>query len=105
MFVAIAYFPPVKSGKDTEFLEWFEWSNEEFAKQPGFIRRRLLRPQDGGNYVALLEYESYDDFKAMADSPSHAASAERVQPLLEGNPSPALYDVACDTKVWDLLAT
>jgi hypothetical protein len=33
MFTVIINFPPIKSGKDEEFREWFAWSNKEFAKQ------------------------------------------------------------------------
>jgi heme-degrading monooxygenase HmoA len=91
MFVSIAEFPAIKDGKETEFLEWFAWSNEEFAKFNGFIRRRLLKPQGDGNFVALIEFASYENFKAVGDSPFHAVSARRVLPLLEGNPAPAMY--------------
>jgi heme-degrading monooxygenase HmoA len=93
MFVVIAYFPPVKAGKDAEFKEWFAWSEEMFAGHKGFVARRLLQSHEDGNYVALIEFESHEDFTAMAKSPAHAASAERVLPLLEGTPTPAVYEV------------
>jgi heme-degrading monooxygenase HmoA len=44
MFTVIINFPPIKSGQDEKFREWFAWSNKEFAKQKGFISRRLLKP-------------------------------------------------------------
>jgi hypothetical protein len=28
MFIAIISFPPIKAGKDAEFLEWFAWTNK-----------------------------------------------------------------------------
>ena len=44
MFIVIINFPAIKEGKDTEFREWFEWSNTEFVKHKGFIKRLLLKP-------------------------------------------------------------
>lgn len=91
MYVAIAQFPQIKDGREGEFLEWFNWSNQEFAKFKGFIRRRLLTPSSGGNFVALIEFETFEDFKMVGDSDFHAISAKRVSELLEGNPVPASY--------------
>lgn len=93
MFVNIIHFPAVKAGKDAEFREWFAWSNEEYAKHPGFLRRRLLAPREGGNYAAIVEHESYETFMAMHTSPTQAEARARVQPLLGGNPAPAFYEV------------
>ena len=88
MFVNIVHFPSVKEGKDAEFREWFAWSNEVFAKHTGFLSRKLLKPRKGGNYVAVVEHESYDTFMAMHTSPTQAAARKRVDPLFEGNPAP-----------------
>ncbi len=60
MFVNIVKFPPIRTGKDTQFREWFAWSNKEFSKHKGFIRRRLLKPLKGRNYAAIVGHESYD---------------------------------------------
>ena len=96
MIVAIIHFPPVKAGKEQEFLEWFDWSNREFAKLKGFIERKLLKPQAGGRYAAILELESQDDFLAMGASDAHAEAGKKVLPLLDGRPSPDLYDVVME---------
>lgn len=93
MFVNIIHFPPVKAGKDTGFREWFTWSNEQYAKHRGFISRRLLRPREGGNYVAIVEHESYETFMAMHTSPTQADARRRVEPLLDGSPTPHFYEV------------
>jgi heme-degrading monooxygenase HmoA len=69
MFVNVVKFPPIRVGKDEEFKEWFAWSNQEFSKHKGFIRRRLLKPMKGGSYAAIVEHESYDTFMAMHTSP------------------------------------
>ena len=86
MFVVLISFPPIKAGKDAEFREWFASTNEQFSNHKGFIRRRLLKPLETGNYAAIVEFENQDDFKAMHGSPEHDAAGERVRPLFDGNP-------------------
>ncbi len=93
MFVNLVEFAPVREGKDAAFLEWFEWSNQEYAKHPGFIRRRLLTPREGGNYVAIVEHESYETFMAMHTSPTQAEAFRRVELLLTGRNTPSFYEV------------
>lgn len=93
MFVVIINFPPIKAGKDAEFLEWFAWTNETFGNHRGFVARRLLKPMKGGNYAAIVEHESEETFMAMHNSPAHAEAAERVGPLFDGHPTPEFYEV------------
>lgn len=93
MFVNIINFPPIKEGKDSEFRKWFSWSNEEYAKHDGFISRRLLKPREEGNYVAIVEHESYETFMAMHTSPTQAEANKRVKPLFDGSPIPGFYEV------------
>lgn len=93
MLVVIISFPPIKAGKDKEFLEWFEWSNREFAKHEGFRSRRLLKPLKGGSYAAVVEHDSEKTFAAMNSSPFHGEASKRVSPLLEGSPTPHFYEV------------
>lgn len=96
MFVNLVRFPPIKEGKDAEFREWFAWSNEQFASHKGFIRRLLLKPQGDGNYMAIVEHENLETFRAMQRSPAHTQVERRVAPLLEGNPTPGFYDVVVE---------
>ena len=94
MFVVLINFPAIKEGKDTEFREWFEWSNKEFINHKGFIRRLLLKSaQGGGNYVAVVEHESRETFMAMHNSPAHEEAGKRVVLLLNGHPTPQFYEV------------
>ena len=93
MFVVLISFPPIKEGKDDEFREWFAWSNEKFSNHKGFIRRRLLKPLEAGNYAAIVEFENRKAFKAAQGSPDHDAAGERVRPLFDGNPTPHFYEV------------
>lgn len=93
MFAVFINFPPIKPGKDEEFKEWFAWSNREFAQLKGFIRRRLLKPREDGNYAAFVEFESYEAFMAIHTSPTHAEADKRVVPLLDGSPTPKFYEV------------
>ncbi len=93
MFVVVIAFPPIKEGKDANFRDWFTSSNELFSTFKGFIRRRLLKPVEGGNYAAIVEFESKEAFHAMHDSPEHDKAGERVRPLFDGNPKPHFYEV------------
>ncbi len=96
MFISIISFPPIKPGREEEFMEWVAWSNREFSRLRGFRGRRLLKPLDGGNYVAILEHDSYETFKAMQSDPIHGEAHKRVVPLLEGNPEPRFFNVIMD---------
>jgi heme-degrading monooxygenase HmoA len=93
MFVVIINFPPIKEDKDVQFREWFSWSNKEFAKNKGYISRRLLKPVKSGSYVAIVEHESQETFMAMHNSPGHDEAGKRVAPLFDGNPTPKFYEV------------
>ena len=94
MFVVVISFPPIKAGKDAEFREWFASTNEQFSNHKGFIRRRLLKPLEAGNYAAIVEFENQEAFKATQGSPAHDKAGERVRPLFDGNPTPHFYEVA-----------
>ncbi|MBI3964062.1 MAG: antibiotic biosynthesis monooxygenase [Chloroflexi bacterium] len=96
MLVNMVQFPPIKAGKDAEFREWFAWSNRQYAEHPGFISRRLLQPRGGGNYVAIVEHETFESFMAMHTSPTQAEAHRRVEPLFDGSPSPSFYEVATE---------
>jgi len=93
MLVVIIHFPPIKKGKETEFLEWFAWSNRKFSKQRGFINRRLLKPLTGTNFTALLELENREALASLQSSGAHNEAAGRVKPLLDGSPTSQLYEV------------
>lgn len=94
MFVNIIEFPSVKKGKDDEFRKWFEWSNTVYEKFDGFISRRLLKPTKGkGNYAAIVEHESEKTFMAMHLSDERQKAWAKVEPLLEGSPTPHFYEV------------
>jgi heme-degrading monooxygenase HmoA len=91
MFVVIINFPPIKTGKDAEFLKWFAGTNKTFANYKGFIGRRLLKPIKGGNYAAIVEHESQETFLAMHNSPAHDEASKGLGPLSDGNTSPQFF--------------
>jgi len=93
MLLIVVNFPPIKEGKEGEFLDWFIWSSRELGRFEGFINRRLLKPVEGGTYVAVVEYESREAFMAVQASPIHDEAGKRVAPLLTVPPSPQLYEV------------
>ena len=85
--------PPIKEGRDADFLNWFAASNQTFAKFQGFISRKLLKPLEGGTYTAIVEFENQAAFQAMHSSPLHEKAGEQVRPLFEGKPTPKFYEV------------
>lgn len=93
MLVVIIHFPPIKEGKEAEFLAWFAWSNREFAKHEGFVGRRLLTPIAGGTYTAVVEHESRETFAMVQRAPGHGEAAARVASLIEGQPKIEQYEV------------
>ncbi len=93
MFVNLIQFPAVKEGKDEEFRKWFEWSNEVYASFAGFVSRRLLKSLKDGTYVGLVEHESEETFMAMHLSPERQKAWEKVEPLLQGSPTPTFHTV------------
>ena len=93
MFVVIISFPPIKDGKDAEFQQWFASSNQAFSDFEGFISRKLLKPLEGGNYAAIVEFEHQAAFLAMHGSSTHDKAGERLRPLFDGKPTPKFYEV------------
>lgn len=95
MIINVVEFPAVRRGKDKELKEWFAWSNDLLEMTDDFISRRLLAPAGGeGHYLAIVEHESEESLKAMHTSRSREQIAERLGPLLDGQPVPRLYRVA-----------
>jgi antibiotic biosynthesis monooxygenase (ABM) superfamily enzyme len=92
MFVNLVRFPPLQEGREAAFVEWFKASNNVYRDFPGFISRRLLRSRDG-SYAALVEHESEATFMAMHTSPEREAMWAEVEPLLQGGPEPAFFEV------------
>jgi len=93
MFIVVISFPPIKEGKDAEFQRWFASSNQAFSGSEGFISRRLLKPLEGGNYAAIVEFKNQAAFHAMHGSSIHDEAGDQVRPLLEGKPTPKFYEV------------
>ena len=93
MFVVVISFPPIKAGKEAEFLQWFDSANQTFSGFSGFIRRRLLKPVEGGTYAAIVEFETQASFQAMHSSPIHDMVGEQVMSLFDGKPTPTFYEV------------
>lgn len=93
MFVVVIAFPSIKAGKDAEFRRWFDASNQVFSNFKGFISRKLLKPVDGGNYAAIVEFADQAAFQAMHSSAAHSEAGAQVKPLFDGKPTPTFYEV------------
>lgn len=92
MIIGIVQFPPIKPGKEKDFLDWFSWSNSQFRQQKGFISRRLIKNIGDASYVALLEFAGQEDLKRVSAQPFHAESAQRLTEILAAMPHPVLYE-------------
>jgi heme-degrading monooxygenase HmoA len=100
MFVNIVEFPPIKSGREDEFTEWFVWSNDVYERSDGFISRRLLRSTgEGPVYAAVVEHESAQTFMTMHHSPERQEAWAKVEPLLDGKPTAHFYTVVPPSEV------
>lgn len=93
MFVNIIEFPPIKKGKEKEFLEWFKWSNAVYEKFNGFISRRLLKSTKENKYAAIVEHESEETFMTMHTSKERQQAWSKVEALLDGKPTAHFYEV------------
>jgi len=93
MYIVIISFPPIKDCKDADFQQWFASSNQAFSGFEGFISRRLLKPLEGGNYAAIVEFENQAAFLAMHSSSTHDEAGKRMRPLFDGKPTPKFYEV------------
>ena len=92
MFIAIIRFPPINPEQDTEFREWFNWSNQLLRNSPGFISRRLIVGRNR-SYVAIVEHTGYDTFTAMHSSNEHKLVHEKALSLFNGTPKPEFFEV------------
>lgn len=99
MFINTIEFPAITAGKETEFLEWFKWSNSIYKNFNGFISRRLLKSNIGnGNYISLVEHESKDTFMLMHTSKERQAAFSKLKPLMEGSLIANFYDLIIDAE-------
>lgn len=99
MFINLIEFPSIKGRKEKEFLEWFSWSNAVYEKFDGFISRRLLKSTKENKYAAIVEHESEETFMTMHTSKERQQAWSKVEPLLEGKPTPHFYEVVINSKI------
>ena len=93
MFVIIMQFPAVPADIETEFLDWFKWSNEQYSRHSGFIRRRLIKSPQKGNYAVIIEHAGRESFMAMHKSPDQAAASMRLKTIITEMPTAQFYQL------------
>ncbi len=71
----------------------FTLTNQTFSKYRGFVSRRLLKPLEGGNFTAVVEFENQASFQAMHSNSAHDKAGEQVIPFFNWTPTPSFYDV------------
>jgi antibiotic biosynthesis monooxygenase (ABM) superfamily enzyme len=94
-FGTIMECPPLETGTEDAFLEWFRKTCEVYARHPGFVARYLLKPETADEtYRMLVFHQSKATFMAMHTSPDRAEAWNAVEPLLEGKLRPRFFTVA-----------
>ncbi len=51
-------------------MKWFEWANNHLMETPGLISRKLGKDRNE-NYIAIVEFDSFDTFKTIHSSNKH----------------------------------
>ena len=92
MIIIIGKFPTVYQGQEEEFRKWFDWSNQLLKEIPGLNSRKLAKDKNG-NYIAKVEFDSVESFKAMHTSNIHKLIHEKTSTLFSGMPKPELFEV------------
>ena len=92
MIIVIGKFPTVYQGQEEEFRKWFEWSNQLFRETPGLNSRKLAKDK-GGDYIAIVEFDTFEAFKAMHTSNIHKLIHEKTSLLFSGMPKPEFFEV------------
>lgn len=92
MFIALVQFPHVPVDRDTDFQNWFAWSNQQLTGAAGLRSRLLLRSSEGG-YCALVEHDSQDSFVAMHSDPVVDQVQARLHDIAPEPPRATQFDV------------
>lgn len=96
MHIAIARFPAVPAERDSDFRDWFTWSNDQLRGTEGLKARRLLRAPDG-SYTALVEHESATTFASMHTAEIVTVIQQGLRRILPDAPQAMGYDVVADS--------
>ena len=95
MFIALVRFPDLPTDRESDFEEWFAWSNQQLAGAEGLHSRRLLRT-DRGSYCALVEHDSAATFHAMHSTPVVAKIQHRLGQIVPEPPQATHYEVVSE---------
>ena len=94
MFVAIVDIV-LKDEKKDEFKTWITESNKVLSKFEGFVSRRLLEAQDGGNRI-MVEFNDMESFKKMHSSPEHGKFAGEIGQFMAQPPQRNFFQVVAE---------
>ena len=94
MFVAIVDVS-LKEEKIPEFKTWITDSNKILSKFEGFVSRRLLEGEDGSKRI-MVEFENFDQFKKMHQSPEHEQFHGQLGAFMASPPQRHFYHVVAE---------
>ncbi len=75
----------VKPGREADFEQWLAGIGAAAAKYPGYVGRRVIRPQDHalGEYVTVFKFDSYPHLRGWTESAERSEWLERVKALCQ----------------------
>ena len=94
MFVAIVEIV-LKDEKKDDFRTWITESNKTLSKFDGFVSRRLLESQDGGNRI-MVEFQDMESFQKMHSSPEHSQFANQLPEFMAQPPQRNFFQVVAE---------
>tara|TARA_Y100000588_G_scaffold172146_1_gene185995 strand:- start:1821 stop:2105 length:285 start_codon:yes stop_codon:yes gene_type:complete len=85
----------LKDEKKEEFKTWITESNKTLSKFDGFISRRLLEAQNGGNRI-MVEFQDMESFQKMHSSPEHSQFARQLPEFMAQPPQRNFFQVVAE---------
>mgnify|MGYP001283093414 CR=1 FL=1 len=85
----------LKDEKKEEFKTWITESNKTLSKFDGFISRRLLEAQNGGNRI-MVEFQDMESFQKMHSSPEHSQFARQLPEFMAEPPQRNFFQVVAE---------
>jgi len=85
----------LKDEKKEEFKTWITESNKTLSKFDGFISRRLLEAQNGGNRI-MVEFQDMESFQKMHSSQEHSQFARQLPEFMAQPPQRNFFQVVAE---------
>ncbi|MEH6582949.1 MAG: hypothetical protein V7754_13500 [Halioglobus sp.] len=75
----------VRHGREADYDEWARGIAAACRKFSGYTGIKLIYPEkQGGDYVTIISFKSYDNYVAWENSPERATWLQRAREIMEG---------------------